>query len=142
MLRKAHSREKGRRGEHEFEMLAQARLGDAAVFRNFDQARAGGTDVILAGRIYVQVKRGEKPKIGTWWKQACEEAGEQHIPALAWRKNFSPWRFFIRIGELDSTIICDQGDKWLVQMGEEAFFHWVLGIAKTGKESQCGGSEC
>jgi hypothetical protein len=84
-------RSKGQRGEREFFGLLSEQLG-TCVRRNVDQARAGGADGIEVPGWSIEVKRHETGFRSEWWKQACEQAGADLWPALAYRASRQPWR--------------------------------------------------
>ena len=99
-----NSRDKGQRGERELFGLLSDYLGIICK-RNVDQARAGGADGIDIPGWAMEVKRGEKEEVRSWWLQTCRQA---HVcgarPLLWWRANRQPWRAIVDLHDLRSDV--------------------------------------
>jgi Holliday junction resolvase len=97
----AMQRNKGARGEREFCAALSEHLGETLA-RQLGSVRDGGPDLILGDRWAIEIKRGETPKLATWWVQACQQADAIGLmPALAYRPNRQPWTVII---QLDSVL--------------------------------------
>ena len=79
-------RTKGAAGEREFINLLKDELGDLPELkRNLDQYQESACDLVIANYA-IEIKRQEALSIGSWWKQACDNA-DGLIPALAYRQS-------------------------------------------------------
>lgn len=87
----ATQRRKGAAGERELARLLTEELG-VDIWRNLEQVRSGGADLLGLACWSIEVKRQERLALPTWWRQACAEAGE-YLPVLAYRQSRRPWRF-------------------------------------------------
>lgn len=125
MIKNAH--EKGRRAERELELWLKEELGEEFVVRNFDQNREGGADIIIDGKIAVQVKHCETKSLGSWYQQAKRDAGEDYIPAVAWKQNRRGWTFFVHVADMMcSSVIEQQRVKMqLAQLDKECFIYFL-----------------
>ncbi len=96
-------RDKGARGERELARILSDKLGEEVV-RNLMQTREGGHD--LNGVPFaLEVKRQETLAIDTWWEQATRQAEQAGLPpALAYRPSRRPWRFRVRLCDVNSDL--------------------------------------
>jgi hypothetical protein len=93
------SREKGARGEREVvTLLNGSPMSDFLPFlqaeRNLSQSRRGGADIINLPGLCIEVKRCERLRPMTWWRQACRQArilGGDRVPVLFYRCSRDPW---------------------------------------------------
>jgi len=91
------SRVKGAAAERELFALLNSLLGRDAFKRNLTQTRSGGADHEDGDLpIALEVKRQEKLNIGTWLKQAREQAAGR-IPALAYRQSREEWTVLVEL---------------------------------------------
>ena len=95
------SRNKGKRGEREVVKLLQSACDEvyeyyahpAPVFeRNQMQSNLGGYDNVGLEWLAVEVKFQEQLQPDAWWKQTTEQAGDEQIPVLFYRKSRMKWR--------------------------------------------------
>lgn len=89
------ARMKGQEGEREVIKLLEPivkECGQGMLFRNLDQTRSGGHDIIGLDWIAMEIKRQEVLDIDNWWKQTIRQAGEDKIPVLIYRQSRQPWR--------------------------------------------------
>lgn len=93
------SRTKGHNGERELATLLSEALG-RDVYRNLEQARDGGPDLLGLPGLAVEVKRRETPSLETWWRQARAQARTLEVPVLAYRVNRKPWLFVVPLAAL------------------------------------------
>ncbi|NGZ29556.1 MAG: hypothetical protein G8345_22035 [Magnetococcales bacterium] len=91
-------RTKGATGERELAGLLRDRLG-LDIRRNLEQARSGGADLLGLPGLSLECKRAAVPKLGPWWEQTIQQAGER-VPVLAFRVDRQPWRFLIPLGAI------------------------------------------
>lgn len=93
----AMQRRKGADGERELARLLRESLG-AGVFRNLDQPRQGGADLLGIAGWAIEVKRATRPALAAWWSQACAQADALACrPALAYRLDRQPWRVVVAL---------------------------------------------
>ena len=91
------SRQKGQRGERQIFALLNSLLGREVFRRNLSQTRAGGADHEADDLpVALEVKFQEKLNIGTWLKQAREQAAGR-IPALAYRQSREEWTVLVEL---------------------------------------------
>jgi Holliday junction resolvase len=112
-------RAKGANGERELFNLLADRLG-TVVRRNLSQTREGGADTISLPGIALEVKRQEELCVGSWWRQTVEQAGEDDVPVLAYRKSRQPWTFMVPL--------------WWLQFEREGMEHMT---ARVGLDEFC-----
>lgn len=94
-----HARRKGAGGEREVAKILSDHLGLKLV-RNAQQTARGGRDLCedidqkqSVIPFAIEVKRQERPNLGSWWQQTLQQAQEvQRIPVLWFRSNRQPWR--------------------------------------------------
>lgn len=99
----AMQKRKGKGAELELARLLSERLG-TVVKRNLGQSRDGGHDLLISGWA-MEVKRAALPRVSEWWEQTLLQAEKSGLrPVLAYRANFKPWRFVIRIADLVTTL--------------------------------------
>ena len=96
------ARRKGARGELEFFNLINDLIGLPLFFRNLAQTRGGGEDSDTSRDaevpISIEVKRVESLSVGSWIRQADEQAaraGKQ--PVLAYRRNGEDWNIWVKM---------------------------------------------
>lgn len=113
-------RNKGAVAERELSKLLGDRLG-IDCYRNLEQTRSGGADLLGVGPWAVEVKRHERLAINTWWAQACAQA-EDAYPALAYRQSRQPWTVLVPLG-----VLIDESDDWVagyrIALSLEGFCH-------------------
>lgn len=91
------SRQKGQRGERQIFALLNGLLGREVFRRNLSQTRAGGADHEADDLpVALEVKFQEKLNIGTWLKQAREQANGR-VPALAYRQSREEWTVLVEL---------------------------------------------
>jgi Holliday junction resolvase len=96
----AMQRRKGRAAEQELARLLREHLG-ADIARNLQQSAVGGHDLIGVAGFALEAKRCERLALGSWWRQACDQAARAGlIPALAYRQSRQPWRFVVPLAIL------------------------------------------
>jgi Holliday junction resolvase len=84
-------RDKGKRGERDFLNQLGELLGDRLA-RNLNQSDGGGCDCISIPGYAIEVKRHESLSVGSWWKQAQQQAqAAGAVPVLAYRQSRKPW---------------------------------------------------
>src|SRR5688572_9944221 len=117
------SREKGKRGEREFAILARLELG-AEVVRNLMQSREGGAggDILGVQNFAVEVKRAAVSKVAQWWEQTKLQCGEGQLPALAYKLDRLPWIVRLRAGDVIPELATSDE---IVEMTTPAFFMLV-----------------
>lgn len=94
---------KGKQGERELARLLSDHLG-TAVKRNLGQSRDGGFDLLIPGWS-LEVKRAAMPRVSEWWEQTLMQAEKSKLrPVLAYRQDFKPWHFVIRLADLVTTL--------------------------------------
>lgn len=85
-----NSRAKGARGEREF--IQQFLIPHwPAAKRNLDQFGADKRDCLEVAGVHWQIKRTESLKLWAAIAQAEDEATAGDLPAVAFRRNRSPW---------------------------------------------------
>lgn len=98
-------RAKGASAEREVIKLLEPivkELSEGALFRNLEQVRSGGHDIVGIDWLAIEVKRCEVLAIETWWKQCVEQAERKSreneregkgkaLPVLIYRQNRKPW---------------------------------------------------
>lgn len=100
----ASQRNKGAAGERELAKLLSERL-DIECYRNLEQSRCGGADLLDVGPWAIEVKRHERLAISTWWGQACQQAKDLW-PALAYRQSRQPWTVLVPL----AVLVGERGD--------------------------------
>lgn len=96
-----NSNEKGKRGEREFAEYLRYNFGVEA--RRGMQYSGGSEspDVVTSmAMLHFEVKRVEKLNLGRAMEQAEEDCGDK-IPAVAHKRNRSPWLITIRACDLE-----------------------------------------
>ena len=95
------SRNKGKRGEREVVKLSQpivdnaytsAGLEPPILERNLMQSHRGGYDIVGLEFLALEVKFQEQITINAWWRQTTEQAGQNRVPVLIYRKSRVAWR--------------------------------------------------
>jgi len=116
-------RAKGASAERELAALLSDRLG-TQVKRRLGAARDGGHDIdggIMLDGVALEVKRQEKPSLGLWWSQACDQAVRAaKVPVLAYRASRCAWRFQVPLGWVHAGFDVANVDM-VVTMGLEEF---------------------
>ncbi len=88
--------DKGKRAEREVVKLLQAVIDEVCEIkeiepikleRNLLQANKGGYDIFGLDWLALEVKHQETFNLNQWWKQAKDQAKEDQIPVLMYRKN-------------------------------------------------------
>lgn len=97
-------RNKGATAERELCRLLSEHLGTGVV-RNLEQSRSGGHDLNGVGPFALEVKRQESLSLSAWWRQAVMQAERCGLrPALAFRQNRRPWRFLVRLQDINPCL--------------------------------------
>jgi len=116
-------RTKGASAERELAALLSDRLG-TLVKRRLGAARDGGHDLdggLMLDSVSIEVKRQEKPSLGPWWSQACDQAARAaKVPVLAYRASRCAWSFRVPLGWVHAGFSTSDTDM-TVTMGIEEF---------------------
>jgi len=89
------ARNKGASAEREVIKLLEPLVrdfGEGKLFRNLEQTRSGGHDIIGLDWLALEVKRQETLSLDAWWQQTVQQAGESRVPVLIYRQSRQPWR--------------------------------------------------
>ena len=102
-----NSRTKGKAWETEIIGILQP-MTDRRLFRNLEQVRGGGYDIVGAEPFALEIKRAKKLNLVKWWEQAVKQAGAKLIPVLLYRQDRMKWRAMrMKEGSLVDTPIED-----------------------------------
>ena len=88
------ARTKGASAEREVIKLLEPIVreeGGGLLFRNLEQVRSGGHDIIGLDWLAIEVKRCETLAVDAWWAQAVQQAGADRIPVLIYRQSRKAW---------------------------------------------------
>lgn len=89
-------RRKGAAAERELCDLLEDELG-IEVYRNLDQVRNGGADILCVHGFAIEVKRREALSRPAWWSQAVRQAQTGNLePMVFYRRSREPWRAMIQ----------------------------------------------
>ena len=92
-----HALNKGKQGEREFAkwLHSNFKLEDIP-YRNLEQTRSGGFDIMGFAPFAFEVKRQETLNLRGWWRQVVNSTNEEyHVPVVAYRQNRKQWKFLI-----------------------------------------------
>ena len=92
-----HSLNKGKNGEREAGLwLQQAFNLSVTPYRNLDQTREGGFDLMGFPPLAIEVKRQETLNKKNWWIQVKNAINTEYSCAcVMYRQNRQPWRFLL-----------------------------------------------
>lgn len=127
------SKQKGKRGEQEFNAVLNSILGKIVKKRAaaglpawehgpkaFVDVQANDADIQSLDGLAIEVKRQEVLNVKGWWRQAERQADNQGgIPILAYRQNRKPWIVclpaYLLVPRLQGfvTIDIDVFEEWL-----------------------------
>ena len=100
-------RDKGANGERELCRILTDELG-VEVARNLTQYQKVNQHDLRGIPFALEVKRQESLSLGTWWNQAQAQAEEAGLsPALAYRQSRQPWRFVVRMHDINQDFTGD-----------------------------------
>ena len=86
------ARNKGKVGEREVaKILRDHGFVDAHRTQQFS-GKEGTSDVVGIPGMHIEVKRQEKLAIEKWHEQACEDAREDEVPIVVFRRSGQKWR--------------------------------------------------
>lgn len=95
------SRNKGKRGEREIvdalqpivnEVYAAFDLDPPKLKRNTLQSDGGGSDIAGLPWLALEVKYHENNFQEAWWRQTLEQAAQDRVPVLLYRRNGQKWK--------------------------------------------------
>lgn len=95
------ARNKGKRGERGVIDLLQPVVNEVyelndmeapILKRNTLQSDDGGSDIAGLPWLALEVKYQEQENVNGWWRQTLEQAGQDGIPVLVYRRNNAKWR--------------------------------------------------
>ena len=101
MMKPGGARNKGADAEREVIKLLEPivrECGGGMLFRNLDQTRCGGHDIIGLDWLALEVKRQETLDIEAWWAQTVKQAGTSRVPVLVYRQSRKPWQVMMQGG--------------------------------------------
>lgn len=81
-------RAKGAAGEREVAAICRAAGLDV---QQLQRNRGDTTDLLVAGKLAVDVKRQERLQVPIWIRQAAAEAPAGTVPVVAFRQNRGEW---------------------------------------------------
>lgn len=115
------ARMKGQDGEREVIKLLEPivrNCGQGMLFRNLNQTREGGHDIVGLDWLAIEVKRQETLDIESWWAQTLRQAGNDKVPVLVYRQNRKAWQVCMwgKVGEITCR----------VQISFDIFKVWLL----------------
>ena len=108
------SRDKGKRGEREVVNLLQpvvnkvylsVGLEPVVLERNLMQSHRGGHDIVGLDWLALEVKYQENIQVNQWWKQTVEQAGQDKVPVLLYRKSRVAWKVMLPVTITPSLVV-------------------------------------
>lgn len=137
MIRKVSysgSRSKGHSGEREICALLTKALGlKKPLFRNVDQVRFGGADIVGLRPWAIEVKRQEQVAIKSFWKQARSQVTKKNpIPVVIYRANHQPWRVLILFEAIAKKKI-NIGTEKFITLEWDCFLQYIKSVYKPRK---------
>jgi hypothetical protein len=74
--------------------------------RNLQQSASGGHDLLGIPFYAVEVKKVEKPQLGAFWEQACEQAKRVNLePLLVYKMGRQDWRCRCRVMHRSGNLV-------------------------------------
>jgi hypothetical protein len=129
------SKQKGKRGEVEFNQLIDSLLGllpfeeaalrglpatDPALMPRAD-VQGHGADNLRVSGLAIEIKRQEILQVDKWWAQACRQADNLGlVPVLAYRQNRKQWTVCV------PAYLLVIGLHGYITLTEEVFSQWFL----------------
>ena len=104
----AFSRTKGNRGEREVVGLIRDLLGLDASRRV--RQHDGDSDVLGVPGWAIEVKNCADLRLAEWWRQACQQATGQDVPALWYKLPRKGWRV---LWPLSCMLTMQRADGWM-----------------------------
>ena len=93
------ARNKGKAGEREVvKILKEHGFLEARRTQQFS-GKDGTADVEGIEGVHIEVKRQEKLNIEKWHQQACEDARDDEIPIVVFRRSGQPWRVVMDLSD-------------------------------------------
>jgi len=92
-----HALNKGKQGEREAAKWLHSKFKlESMPYRNLEQTRSGGFDLLGFEPFAFEIKRCETLSLRSWWRQVVNSLTvDNNLPVVMYRQNRGKWRFLI-----------------------------------------------